>query len=131
MKSKYILVFAFLILMCKSAQEFSETEIVNLGSLENINKVCDKHIHENMDVEFFSRNSENDNVGYTCTIYKPNNGKIRGYTAHIFALYNYDLAYYKWLNDSTLTFYYKNKYHESKKFTITGYNTSTSLSMED
>lgn len=136
MKIRVQLLFVFLFLMCQSSPDVFEVEIQNIKSFEQFNKNCNEHIHNDNDVEIFTHITENGDYLYSCTIYKFNNDTIRAFMAYPVDIHKYDRAVYEWVNDSTLTFILKNKYIDSKKYTITGYisadgNRTTSLGWED
>lgn len=136
MKIKILLLFAFSLFMCQQTPKSFEVEIQNIKSFEKFNKNCNEHIHNENEVEIFAHVTENGDYLYSCTIYRLNDDTIRAFKAFPIDIHNYDRAIYKWANDSSLTFKFKNKYKDSKTYTIIGYisrdgNRITSLDWED
>jgi len=111
------------------------------GDIEMSIRVFDKNInklspnvpsHKDKDVEILSSNFENGSrIVYSCIIYRTDNGILKGYQAYVSSLNTYSEANYQWLNDSTVTFGLKNKFNVSKKYTIMGYGSTTSLHWAD
>lgn len=136
MKTARLFIVLLILFRCQAPKDSFEIVIENIKSFEKFNENCNNHFHKENDVEIFTHITENGNYLYSCTIYKLNNDTIRAFRATAIDIHNYDQAAYKWVNDSSLTFTFKNKYIDSKKYTITGYiskdnQRTTSLSWED
>ena len=112
---------------CKISTNELTTNIIEVEHIEN--PVTNFETYHHKDVKVFKHTSENKTV-YALTIFIKNKDSLKSYVANVYALNTFDKATYQWVNDSTVTFILKNKFHNHKPFTITGYGSTTSLSWE-
>lgn len=91
-------------------------------------------LQKDNDIKFKVLNSDSENenrIFYTCIIYRVDNGVLKGYQTHMSFLNNFNKATYQWINDSTVTINFMNKFHSSKKYTVMGYGSTTLLGWKD
>jgi hypothetical protein len=115
-----------------------DVEILRIPFLEfdksintlNTNRTLQKDKDE--EIKILISDSENENIiFYSCIIYRIDKGILKGYQTHMSFLNNYDKASYQWVNDSTLTVKFNNKFHISKEYTVMGYGNTTLLHWDD
>ncbi|MFH6769464.1 hypothetical protein V8G56_12000 [Gaetbulibacter aquiaggeris] len=130
---KATLLFILIILFMACASPNGEIEIPILVFNKSINKLSPNVAsHKDKDVEILSSDFENGSrIVYSCIIYRMDNGVLKGYQAHISFLNNYNKAKYEWVNDSTVTVSFNNKFSISEKHTIMGYGSTTLLHWDD
>ena len=119
--------FIMIWISCKISTNELTTDIIEVEHIEN--PVTNLETYHHKDVKVFRHTGENLTI-YALTIFRNNKDSLIPYVANVYALNTYEKATYQWVNDSTVTFILKNKFHNHKPFTVTGYGSTTSLTWE-
>ena len=152
MKVSFLLVFLFTLVSCQTTKDSLTVDIVEVDDINNLSINLDEHLDKDVDVfrniiivpeevlpnldlesqekvteELKNITRKENHIVYNLIIYRKNQGKIRDYRAMIISTFTYDKATYEWVNDSTVTFNLKNKFHSHEAYSVMGYGNTTTL----
>jgi len=147
MRILYTIILLILLTNCKTQsselsipiKEVEDFESINFEGHQNhdvevyrIKTVQPDYILPDLDPESKKRvtdavintlNNDNQFV-YALIIYRNHNGKVRYFIGNIISEFTFDFADYEWVNDSTVTFNIKNKFHNLGTYKFSGYITA-------
>jgi len=130
MRILYAFVLLILFNSCKTSTNVLTTKIIEVEDIQR--PITNVEDYQGDDVKVFRKTSESQ-IFYALTLFrdKKDDSSRPYYIGVISALNTYDTAEYEWVNDSTVTFILKNKFHTEKPFTVSGYGGTTSMSVEE
>jgi len=133
MRILYYFVLLILFNRCKTSTNVLTTKIIEVEDIER--PITKEAYHENDVKVFRSREGEN-HMLYALTLIRYNKEDtlspyLKLYLFGIVSLNTYETAEYERINDSTVTFFLKNKFHIEGPYTLSGYGGTTSGSMDE
>ncbi|WP_228850491.1 hypothetical protein [Aegicerativicinus sediminis] len=140
MKILFQVMVLFLLSNCnhsKPQETITIQEIEEILEIDlNLDQFQDKDVRifkrklANPENVMFNTNAEHQNnqpIFYCLVMFRIEDGQLKDYRAFVKSTFTYEKVNFEWINDSTVTFNFKNKFHEHEIYTVSGYGGTTKL----